>query len=176
VRLRSDSFKDPSLSLEEIRKFPGVSEAEHNPLTGSILITYDPQTLTPEKAMELLEKLDPGVLEAYQEIEKSKENKGFLSFLGDLLPDSASKDSPWNDTIGLTFALLTLVISGFVGTKKIHVMIGLFFLELVVKHLYRYRSRIKPPKDSVLGDFLLPVGPKGPKSQGSPKTPPIVVV
>jgi hypothetical protein len=177
ARLRSENFKDPSLSLSEIRKVPGVEEATHNPDTGSILIKYDPLILNPEKAMELLEKIDPGVLRAYEELEKNRGGKSFFeSLLKGILPDLSPKDSPWNDAIGLTFALLTLVISGFAGSKKIHVMIGLFFLERVVKHLFRYRSRIKPPKKSFLSNLLIPRGPKGPKGGAPGKTPPVAVL
>jgi hypothetical protein len=166
VRLRSNKFKNPSLPLEDIRSYPGVELVEHNPKTGSVLIKFDHKVLTPDKAGELLNKLDPSALQTYREylaIQEEEANSKNLK-KGSIV-SSLFEDSAWNDTIGLSFALLSLIISGFVGTKKIHTMIGLFFVELVVKHIWRYRSRIKPPKNSAWDVLKTRLSKKHPKNE-----------
>jgi hypothetical protein len=164
VRLRSDRFKNPSLSLEDAKSCPGVTRVVHTPATGSVLINYDPEVLGPEKAREMLAGLDPSTLEGRGEAVRDAKDRESPFAKGFGLFGRVLGDSPRNDAVGLTFTLLSLVVSGFMGTKKFHVMLGLFFVELVVKHVWRYRGRLTPPKDSVLGDFLRPGHRKGGKT------------
>jgi hypothetical protein len=173
VRLRSLDFKKPHLDLKELKEVPGVTNVEHNPRTGSLLILYDPTSLSALEAAKIMGKLDPTALQTYLEYkEKSAARQNNKPDGQENNPNRIDKKDLWDETISLSFTLLSLVVSGFVGTKKIHILVGLFFLELVAKHLWRYRKRLKLPKKTSLGDYLRPRpfrgGPKTPKSLEPP--------
>jgi hypothetical protein len=56
VRLRFKELKDrafAALVCGRVKETPGITRAEVNPLTGSLLIEYDPALLPPEKLLEL---------------------------------------------------------------------------------------------------------------------------
>jgi copper chaperone CopZ len=65
IRLRFKELKDPEIAgraIGQIRCVPGITRVEVKPLTGSILIEFDPKILPPEKFVETgkreLEKLN----------------------------------------------------------------------------------------------------------------------
>jgi hypothetical protein len=183
IRLRSDNFKNPDLPLDDLAGCPGVISWAMNTLTGSLLVEYDPAELNPLKAMQILNSLDPGALQQYAEyIEKTgmdpeqlfasrrpaprtaPAGNGEVEIEG---PDGSGRGAApsqgelWNEVVGFGISLAALAVSGFLRVKKIHVFAGMFFLELAAKHAWRYRKRIKPPKGSKLGDFLLPASEEG---------------
>jgi hypothetical protein len=56
VRLRLPELKNPALTAEllpRIQALPGIKAAEIKTLTGSLLIEYDPQTLSTDRLIEL---------------------------------------------------------------------------------------------------------------------------
>ncbi|MDR2351863.1 MAG: hypothetical protein LBF22_01660 [Deltaproteobacteria bacterium] len=141
LRLRSEDFKDPQMSLEHIKSCPGITSVTHNPRTGSLLIFFDVDNLDPVETLNLLGKLDPAALETYlqskNELEESLKNQGN--------PSSKHLENKIDLTeiISLSCALLTLIISGFSGSKKYHIFVGMFFVELIAKHIYKYRKKLK---------------------------------
>ncbi|MDR1165280.1 MAG: hypothetical protein LBO66_05305 [Deltaproteobacteria bacterium] len=139
LRLRAAAFENPDLPLGEAKNCPGVLSVNHNPRTGSLLITYDPEELNPIMAGALLEKLDPEAFETYLQSLASPEKPASSP-----LPSLGLK----GDSLGLSlvFTLLTLVVTGFAGNKKIHAIVGMAFLEMVAQHLYKYRKRLKRVK------------------------------
>jgi hypothetical protein len=161
VRLRREAFKNPSYPIDEVEAIKGVTKVEHNPRTGSILIFYDEKVLDTMEAAKMLGKLDPDAFQTFLQYLENAEKTADVKCQSEL--------DPWGDTISLTFALLSLVVSGFAGSKKIHILIGLFFLEMVVEHLWHNRKNAYKKyrrRRSKLGDFLrlFPFG-------GGPKTP-----
>jgi len=55
IRLRFKELKDTETAetvKERIRETPGITKVEINPVTGSVLVEYDPAILPEEKLME----------------------------------------------------------------------------------------------------------------------------
>jgi len=55
IRLRFKELKDTEAAetvKERIRETPGITKVEINPVTGSVLVEYDPAILPEEKLME----------------------------------------------------------------------------------------------------------------------------
>jgi hypothetical protein len=150
LRLRHPDFFDPSLNLEAMRKVPGVAQVEHNPKTGSVLILYDPATVDLETAESVLAELDPEALAEGPPTDPQ--------LLG------TPPDKTLNETVGMLVCLLALTASGFFKAKKLHVMAGLFFLEMAAEHLWRLRRRARGKFDllSFLGLRKLRPGGKRP--------------
>ncbi|MDR1037249.1 MAG: hypothetical protein LBT40_11995 [Deltaproteobacteria bacterium] len=195
IRLRSERFKDPELSLDDLTECPGILSWEMNTLTGSLLVMYDPGTVSPLKALQILDRLDPGALLQYAEyLEKTGTDpeamlaswKGRPAPAARNLPDAEEMGRPvrrhssaasrelWNEVVGFSVSIVALAVSGFLGVRKFHVVAGMFFLELAAKHAWRYRKRIKPPAGPGLGDFLIPVGHVADgdeDGEAAPKTP-----
>ncbi|MDR1041909.1 MAG: hypothetical protein LBR80_17440 [Deltaproteobacteria bacterium] len=179
IRLRADAFKDPDLPLDDLARCPGVIDYVMNTLTGSLLVEYDPETLDPAGAVRLLNRLDPGALQQYAEYIQKKGLDPASLFSGKRAASPArataaagpeppegsppgtgrergSEAELWNEVVGFGISLAALAVSGFLGARKIHVMAGMFLIEVAAKHAWRYRKRIRPPKRPPLGDFLLP--------------------
>lgn len=59
LRVRNPIFKNNSPVLDELRHCfkdaAGVGEITANPLTGSVVVNYDPETLAPEKVLQIFE-------------------------------------------------------------------------------------------------------------------------
>lgn len=185
MRLRSENFKDPDLSLDDLAQCPGVESFVMNTLTGSLLVEYDPATLNPLKALQVLNRLDPGALQQYAEYVQRSGGDPEELFSRDRAPiRGTDAEAParrglaptqkeiWNEFVGLALSLAALAVSGFVGKKRFHVMTGLIFLEATAQHVWRYRRKIHPPRPSSrLGDYLtLPSEDNEDKvDDGSPK-------
>lgn len=61
IRLRADIFKDTEIvdiAVSIFQKFPAVKKIEHKPVTGSILVTYDPLEVPVEKLNLILPYLE----------------------------------------------------------------------------------------------------------------------
>jgi hypothetical protein len=169
LRLRSEAFKDPDFDLEDIAGCPGVESWVLNSLTGSLLVNYDPESLDPVKAMQALNRVDPGALKQYAEYVEKKgldpdslfRKRRAKATGGEGAPASASGPADkekelWNEFVSLATGLLGLAVSGFLGARKFHVLAGMFFLEATARHVWRYRRRVKPPSGPK-GDYeLLP--------------------
>jgi hypothetical protein len=144
VRLRHPDFKDPSLSLDGLRAVKGVSKVDHNPRTGSVLVLFDQESLDPEGAMAALGELDPEALRALQEF---AEGQAEAAEAAEGAPPQAghqdARDKTLTETVCLVVALLSVVASGFLNRKKLHVFVGLYLLEMIGGHLWRFRHRLK---------------------------------
>ncbi|MDR1079555.1 MAG: hypothetical protein LBQ79_00970 [Deltaproteobacteria bacterium] len=182
IRLRSENFKDPDLALDELAECPGIVSWEMNTLTGSLLVNYDPMTVSPVRALQILDSLDPGALRQYAEyLERTgtdpeemlaswKRKPAVVAPGGDRPPSaSAASGELWSEVVGFAVSIGALTLSGFLGIRKIHVVAGMFFLELAAKHAWRYRKRIRAPRATKLGDFLLPGSGDG--APGTPELP-----
>jgi hypothetical protein len=136
VRLRDQSFKNPALPLEKLRALSGVTSVDHNERTGSVLVIYNPEELDFDKCQEVLSELDPDALKSIMD---GKE----LSV--ELIPGTSDKDpdKTLNETVGLIIAMVSVLASGFLRQKKFHVMAGMFLVEMLVEHVWRFRHRLK---------------------------------
>jgi hypothetical protein len=133
IRIRDASLKDPSLPLDGLRALQGVSQVDHNPRTGSVLVLYDPGSVDMDKAAELLSGVDPSILQA-------PADEPPPAWARPHRPSEATKTM--NETVAMSLALAATLASGFVRSRKVHFMAGMFLVELVVEHLWRFRHRL----------------------------------
>ncbi|MDR2405480.1 MAG: hypothetical protein LBE27_03820 [Deltaproteobacteria bacterium] len=134
VRLRDKSFKNPALPLDKLRSLTGVSQVEHNVHTGSILVTYVPEELDLDKCAQVLGELDPEALKTIADGPTITLEKP---------PCDKDPDKTLNETIGLIIAIISVLASGFLRQKKFHVMAGMFLVEMLFEHVWRFRHRLK---------------------------------
>ncbi|MDR2338996.1 MAG: hypothetical protein LBF40_02520 [Deltaproteobacteria bacterium] len=133
LRLRGEGLKDPSIALGGIRSLKGVNQVEHNPRTGSVLILYDPGTLDPDEAGALLSALDPELSGPVIAPEPAQDpDKG---------PSNGNRTM--TETVGMGIALASVLVSGLLRKKKLHFMAGMFLVEMIGEHLWRFRHRLK---------------------------------
>ena len=132
LRLRDPRFKNEELLnpiLSALACYPGVSAASANPLTGGLLIHYDPDRIDQAEAARALAVLAPA------DDEPSADRASPASRpIGRLKPDYLA-----------LFTALGLCVGPLLGSSRLrqwHLWGGLVFLGLTGRHIYKYRSRL----------------------------------
>ncbi|MDR1870617.1 MAG: hypothetical protein LBS60_01605 [Deltaproteobacteria bacterium] len=147
-RLRVRLTKTPDETPEniDVSAWPGVKKLTVNPQSGGFLLEYDPDKLSLETIIEVLEAYDPEAAEQLSHIAA-----GGRRYPG---PAPVPPGQATKDFISLTTSLLSSVITGYVGPKKWHAISGLVLAGTAIAHAWRYRHRIKPLAKWTFGDIL----------------------
>jgi hypothetical protein len=157
IRLRLAELKGtppPQVPTEGLK---GLKNLTFNPMTGSVLIEYDPDVLDVETIASFLEPFDPQGAEALRNPEILKPKPFWSNW-----PKSSPKPQrPGHgsaqataEVINLGIGLLTCVASGFFASPKTHARLGLLFGAMLVQHVFKYRKRLRPLKEMSLKEIL----------------------
>ncbi len=125
IRIRHRLLKE-ELSLKAFQTFlmeqKGINEIEGQPLTGSLLIKYDPDILKYEFIKSIIETY---FKRFFPKVFKGRKGRG------------------WRDIVdvGMAFSLLTCVGSAFIWKKKLHIYSGLLFTVLTAEHIRLNKKR-----------------------------------
>jgi hypothetical protein len=176
IRLRLAELKGSTAPKLPNLNVKGLKNVAINPLTGSVLIDYDPEVLQAETIASILEPFAPQDAHTLRNPELLKP-KPILSAWS--APKNARPSRPGHgsaeatsEVINLGITFLTCLATGFFKYKKAHVQSGILFGALLAGHVFKYRKRLRPLKEmsfrEILGlDFWPSLGPSN-CSQGEP--------
>jgi len=162
VRIRLASLKDPetAANIEAlISSHRGIDKAVANPVTGGLLIEYDPAALALETARQALQAIDPGGadwLEEYETASRGGHPAETSPISLDINLDanercgcrppfplhfrSINKDAM--EYLAMTGAFVICTGSAALRAKGWHIYSGLTLAGLTVQHIYKYRKRL----------------------------------
>jgi hypothetical protein len=157
IRLRLTELKGatpPELPAGGIK---GVKNISINPMTGSALIEYDPDMLDVETIASFIELYDPQGAAALRNPELLRP-KPFWSNL--FAPQQAGRRpkkgsaQATSEMIGLSIGFLSCVLTGFFGSKRNHVRLGVLLGAMLVQHAFKHRKRLRPLSQMTLLEIL----------------------
>jgi hypothetical protein len=148
----------PDISIESIK---GIKNITVNPMTGSVLLEYDPELIAIETIASFLEPIDPEGAATLRNPDLLKPRSIFprpVSVPLELLDESsrptiaqsrrANRPTGSSDAtaelVNMTVGFLSVVFSAFWGTRKSHVLFGAGFGVMVIQHIWKYRKRLRP--------------------------------
>ena len=162
VRIRHARLKDPETAANIaalISSHPGVDKAVANPVTGGLLIEYDPAELDLETARQALQTIDPDGADWLEEYEAASRGgqpaeAQPISLNINLDADegcggrppfplqlrSMNKDAM--EYLAMTGAFVVCTGSAALRSKGWHIYSGLTLAGLTVQHIYKYRKRL----------------------------------
>ncbi|MDR0356298.1 MAG: heavy-metal-associated domain-containing protein [Deltaproteobacteria bacterium] len=158
IRARLTGLKGrqaPTIPTESLK---GVNNLTINPRTGSVLLEYDPDSVSVETIAAYLEPFDPEGAVALRNPHLLKPKSIFgapVEIPEDLLDESFREQmakpvrkrgsaSATAEMINLGTAFLSCVISAFWGSKKTHAYLGLGLGLLLGQHVWKHRRRMRP--------------------------------
>ena len=135
IRIRHAALKDPETASSlaaGLNSHPGVNRAIANPVTGGLLIEYDPASVDMESARQALKAIAP-------EGEDWLEEYGTVQPFP-IRPGRSNKDAA--EYLAMIGAFIVCSGSAALRSKGLHVYSGLTLAGLTVQHLYKYRKRL----------------------------------
>jgi hypothetical protein len=144
-----------------VEALKGVNNVTINPLTGSVLLEYDPETIPVERLAEILEPFDPEGAATLRNPELLKPRSLFAKPVAVPLDYLKAEDRPavrarrqqlrprgsaeaTSETINLTVGFLGVVFSAFWGSIRTHTLLGASFGVMLGQHIWKHRHRLRP--------------------------------
>jgi hypothetical protein len=180
IRLRLSDLKGAAPPTLPPGGLKGVKSLAVNPRTGGALLEYDPEILGAETIADFVEAFDPGAAEAlrHPHLLKARTVLGApIPALADCPPPAVpvrSPDAPpaagppapkrparrrgsaeaTSELLNLGSAVLGVVISGFFGSRRLHVQLGVLTGLMMIGHVWKYRKRLRPLHQMTIHDLL----------------------
>ncbi|MDR1110154.1 MAG: hypothetical protein LBP92_05520 [Deltaproteobacteria bacterium] len=137
----------------------GVKTLTINPLTGGVLLEYDPEAISVEEIASFLEPLDPEGAATLRNPWLLKP-RGLFARAVEVPPELLSGEAreaamarrprprgsarATSETINLATAFLSCVASAFWGSVRTHTLCGAGLGVLIAQHIWRHRRRLRP--------------------------------
>jgi hypothetical protein len=161
IRARLTHLKGQDVPAVPANSLKGVKNITINPLTGSVLLEYDPEQITAESLAAFLEPLDPEGAATLRNPELLKPQSLFpkevlvpLELINEedrpailarrqAQPPRGSAEAT-GEVINLTTGFLGVVFSAFWGSVRTHTLLGLGFGLMLGQHIWKHRRRLRP--------------------------------
>jgi hypothetical protein len=179
IRARLTHLKGQDVPEVPTQAIKGVKNIAINPLTGSVLLEYDPEVINVESIADFLEPFDPegaatlrnpwllkprSILPQAVEVPMeliNEEARSQVSATRKAKRPYGSAEAT-SELINLTVGFLSVVFSAFWSSTRTHALMGAGFGVMVGQHIWKHRRRLRPISQmswlQILGiDFPFPI-------------------
>ncbi|MDR2387807.1 MAG: heavy-metal-associated domain-containing protein [Deltaproteobacteria bacterium] len=161
IRARLTHLKGQQVPEVPVGNIKGVKNISINPLTGSVLLEYDPEQISIETIADFLEPLDPEGAATLRNPELLRPSSLFAKPIEVPIELLKPEDRPavqerrhrerprgsaeaTAETINLTVGFLSVVFSAFWGSIRTHTLLGAGFGLMLGQHIWKHRRRLRP--------------------------------
>lgn len=137
VRLRHPALKDPSLAeaaCSVLSGVEGVESVQANPVTGSLLLFYNPKKLSKEALLELA-KEGLALLPKGEHSSKASASSSLLNVM-------LSRNTTRMVNRSMLISLFLCVASAFIGMGNLHRITGAAFALASLQHMAAHRNAL----------------------------------
>jgi hypothetical protein len=168
IRARLTHLKGQTVPDIPVESLKGVNKFLINPLTGSVLLEYDPEAVTVETIASYLEPFDPQGAVTLRNPHLLRPRSLFgrpPEVPPEYLSDSQRADLPaprhkrgsaeaTSEAVNLGIAFLSCAASAFWGTVRTHTVCGFGLGLLLSQHVWKHRRRLRPLSQMGLLEIL----------------------